>query len=162
MRIVCISDTHVPSGMGKLPPALYEALKGADLIIHAGDLTSPDIIEELGAYAPVEAVVGNMDGADLAETLPDGKVINAGGLTIAIAHGSGPPEGIEDRLLEKYRPGEIDILVYGHSHNPNIERRSGVLLVNPGSPTDKRWAPYTSYAVINILDEGVGAEIIKL
>jgi putative phosphoesterase len=161
MKIACISDTHVERGMGKLPTALYEGLKGVDLILHAGDIVSMDVIEELKLIAPVEAVAGNMDGWDVTRHLPAKKVIQAGRFKIGLMHGWSKLPGLEERLLESFKDDEIDCLVYGHSHTPKVERRGRILLVNPGSPTDKRWAPYNSFAIIHVNGE-LSAEIIRL
>jgi len=161
MKIACISDTHIPGGMGMLPMALYEGLKGADLILHAGDITSLDVIEELKLIAPVEAVAGNMDGWEVARTLPEKKIVQAGRFRIGLIHGGGRVPGMEDRILKIFEEDNIDCLVYGHSHKANVERRGNVLLVNPGSPTDRTWAQYNSYAVIHADDE-LSAEIIRL
>jgi putative phosphoesterase len=161
MKIGCVSDTHISRGMGKLPKALCDGLKGVDLILHAGDIVSLDVIEELKLIAPVEAVAGNMDGWDVASVLPDRKVIQAGRFKIGLTHGGGKVPGMEERLLKLFEDEGIDCLVYGHSHNPNVERRGRVLLVNPGSPTDRTWAPYNSYAMIHV-DDAIVAEIIRL
>jgi len=161
MKIACVSDTHVSRGMGKLPQGLYEALKGVDMVLHAGDIVSLDVIEELKAIAPTEAVAGNMDGWDVAKVLPEKKVIQAGRFRIGLTHGGGRLPGMEERILERFADDDVDVIVYGHSHKPNIERRGKVLMVNPGSPTDKTYAPYNSYAVLT-LDDEVAAEIIRL
>ena len=160
MKVICISDTHV-DGMGKLPAALYDALKTADLIIHAGDITSPSVIEELMSMAPVEAVAGNMDGWDISNYHPKKKVVEAGGFRIGITHGAGRVTNIEERVLAIFEGDNVDCIVFGHSHNPVVSRHGRVLLVNPGSPTDKRWAPYISYAVLELTDN-ITAEIVRL
>jgi uncharacterized protein len=161
MRIVVLSDTHVESGMGKLPPQIYKALNDADLIIHAGDIVSLDVVTELKGYAPVEAVSGNMDPWSVAGTLPNVKVIEVEGYRIGIAHGIGAPAGLAERVQAHFPPGTVDVIVFGHSHQPMVEQRGDVLFVNPGSPTDKRWAPYNSYAIIKI-DGDISAEIVRL
>src|SRR5512143_2874966 len=99
MRIGCVSDTHIPGGLGKLPKALYEGLKGVDLILHAGDIVSLDVIEDLGHIAPVEAVAGNMDPWGVADKLPVKKVISAGRFRIGLVHGGGKLPGMEERIL---------------------------------------------------------------
>jgi putative phosphoesterase len=161
MNIVCISDTHIEKGNKGLPAPLLEALSGADLILHAGDITSLDVIDELKAYAPVEAVAGNMDGWDVSKDLPEKRIIQAGKFKIGLIHGGGSVRDLEDRVIKKFRDDKVDCIVYGHSHRANIERRDGVLLVNPGSPTDRNHAPWNSYAVITADDE-LKAEIVKL
>ncbi len=161
MKIGVVSDTHVGSGMGMLPKALYEGLKGVDLILHAGDIISMDVVEELEQIAPVEAVAGNMDGWDVAARLPQKKIIPAGRFKIGLIHRAGDVRGMEERLIELFKDDGVDCIVYGHSHNPRVERRGKVLLVNPGSPTDRTWAPYNSYAIIRA-GESLEAEIIRL
>lgn len=162
MKIACISDTHISHGTGKLPKALYEGLKGSDLILHAGDITSMDVIEELSAIAPVEAVAGNMDGWDIAGKLPEDRVIEAAGLKIGLTHGGGSVSDIEDRVLARFEKDNVDCVVFGHSHRATVKWVGRVLLVNPGSPTDKRWAPFNSYAVIIADSDGISAEIVRL
>jgi putative phosphoesterase len=161
MKIGCVSDTHIAGGMGKLPKALYEGLKGVDLILHAGDIVSLDVIEDLGLIAPVEAVAGNMDPWGVADKLPEKKVITAGRFKIGLVHGGGKLPGMEERILARFTGDDIDCLVYGHSHNPKVEKRGKVLLVNPGSPTDKTWAPYNSFAIITV-DGEISAEIVRI
>ncbi len=161
MKIICISDTHIENGNKKLPAALTDALEGADLILHAGDITSMDVIGELKAYAPVEAVAGNMDGLEVAGKLPEKTIIQAGNFSIGLIHGGGSVRDLEERVVRKFRHDNVDCVVYGHSHRANIERREGVLLVNPGSPTDRVHATENSYAVITTNEE-LNAEIIKI
>jgi len=161
MTIVCISDTHIEKGNKVLPAPLLEALSGADLILHAGDITSLDVLDELKAYAPVEAVAGNMDGWDVSNNLPEKKIIQAGKFKIGLIHGGGSVRDLEDRVVKKFRDDKVDCIVYGHSHRANIERRDNILLVNPGSPADRTHAPWNSYAVITA-DEELKAEIVKL
>ena len=162
MKIFCISDTHISNGTGKLPKTLYNGLKGADLILHAGDITSMDVIEELSAIAPIEAVAGNMDGWDIAGKLPESRVIEAAGFKIGLAHGGGSVADIEDRVIRRFEQDGVDCIVFGHSHKALVKWVGRVLLVNPGSPTDKRCAPYNSYAVITADTDGISAEIIRL
>ncbi len=168
MKIICISDTHIENGNRKLPDVLTHALEGADLILHAGDITSLTVIDELKTYAPVEAVAGNMDGFDVAEKLPEKTIIQAGRFRIGLVHGGGSVRDLEERVVGMFRHDDVDCIVYGHSHRANIERRpveqlrrKSVLLVNPGSPTDRVHAKENSYAVITV-DEEFNAEIIKI
>ncbi|MGC2422824.1 MAG: metallophosphoesterase family protein [Nitrospirota bacterium] len=161
MNIVCISDTHIEKGNKGLPAALLEALSGADLILHAGDITSLDVIDELKTYAPVEAVAGNMDGWEVSNNLPEKRIIQAGKFKIGLIHGGGSVRDLEDRVIRKFRDDKVDCIVYGHSHRANIEKRDNILLVNPGSPTDRAHAPWNSYAVITV-DEELKAEIVRL
>jgi len=159
MRICVLSDTHIPVAAPALPPDLLRALEGADLILHAGDVLELSVLDELGAIAKVEAVRGNMDRPDVQQGLPVKKVVEAQGKRIGLVHGSGPPWGLCSRVLREFP--DVDIIVFGHSHHPLSEQRDKVLLFNPGSPTDGRFAPYKSYGVIEIT-ETVRAEIVRL
>jgi uncharacterized protein len=161
MKIICVSDTHIEKGNKGLPAPLLEALGGVDLILHAGDITSMDVIDELKAYAPVEAVAGNMDGWDVSKHLPEKRIIQAGKFKIGLIHGGGSVRDLEDRVVKKFRGDKVDCIVYGHSHRANIERRDNILLVNPGSPTDRTHALWNSYAVITVDDE-LDARIVML
>ncbi|MGA2192560.1 MAG: metallophosphoesterase family protein [Nitrospirota bacterium] len=160
MKIACISDTHIKSELENLPAALTEGLKDADLILHAGDITSLSVLDELRLIAPVEAVAGNMDGLEVAKVLPEKKIIETGRFRIGLVHGGGSVSDLDDRVLRTFSGDNIDCIVFGHSHTPKVERREDILLVNPGSPTDKRIA-YNSYALITV-NEKLNAEIIKI
>ena len=116
MKIICISDTHIGRGDKHLPRALLEALENADLILHAGDITSMEVIDELKAYGHVEAVAGNMDGWYVSRHLPEKKIIEAGKFRIGLTHGGGNKLNLEERVVQKFINDKVDCLVYGHSH----------------------------------------------
>ena len=94
------------------------------------------------------------------KTLPEQKILTLDGKRIAIIHGFGPPAGLPERLLKLFE--KIDCLVFGHSHQPMNEYRNGVLLFNPGSPTDKRYAPYKSYGILEVNENGIKGEIFSV
>jgi putative phosphoesterase len=143
MWIAVISDTHLPRGGRALPAACVERLRGADLIVHAGDLTSLAFLEELRAFgAPVVAVAGNVDEPALHSLLPARAEADLGGLRLGVVHDAGPRAGREARLVAAF-PG-CAAVVYGHSHLPQVERHAGVWILNPGSPTERRRAPTRS------------------
>ena len=160
MKICVLSDTHIPVAAPELPPELLRGMEGADLILHAGDIVELRVLDDLRAIAPVEAVRGNMDRADVQQALPAKKVIPAQGKRIGLVHGSGAPWGVANRVLREFE--DVDIIVFGHSHHPLNEERNKVRLFNPGSPTDRRFAPYKSYGIIEITDDTVKAEIVRL
>jgi putative phosphoesterase len=159
MKIYVISDTHVPVAARELPPEMLRALKEAQLIIHAGDLVELSVLDELRAIAPVEAVFGNMDGWETRQALPAKKVVEAQGKRIGLVHGAGAPWSLPERVLREFE--KVDIIIFGHSHQPLREQRGRVLLFNPGSPTDTRFAPYKSYGIIEI-GQSVKAEVVRL
>jgi hypothetical protein len=105
-------------------------------------------LEELAAFAPVEAVRGNMDDAALKAALPERRVVSVGTVRLGLVHIPGPSVGREGRLVSWF-PG-CDAVVYGHTHVPQLERHRGVWIVNPGSPTERRRAPQHSMAVLKV------------
>lgn len=159
-RIGVIADTHIPKVAPCLPVDLLRGLQGCDLILHAGDLVSMQVLEELRAIAPVEAVHGNMDPSEVTSALPGTRVVEVEGKRIGLVHGGGPPLGIERRVLSRFTG--VDAVVFGHTHRPVVGRRKGILLVNPGTPTDLRFSKRLSYAVITVDGDVLDAEIIDL
>ncbi len=159
-KVVAISDTHIPKVGSLLPPVLREAMREADLVLHAGDLVDLSVLEELRGLAPVEAVAGNMDYPAVKAVLPEQTVIEVEGKLIGLTHGWGPPLGIERRVLSRF--SGVDVVVFGHTHAALVEERKGTLLVNPGTPTDRRFSKRLSYAVITVDGGRVSARIVWL
>jgi uncharacterized protein len=163
MRIGVVSDTHIPARARALPPALFTLLEGVDLILHAGDLVEEQVLEELAAIAPVEAVAGNMDSFELQLKLGKKKILEADGFRIGLVHGdigrdrSRTPQ----RALDTFRGDRVHCVVFGHSHQPYRQSEGGVLLFNPGSPTDRRREPRHSCGILT-LGETIDAEHIYL
>ena len=160
MLIGLISDTHIPDRARILPQNVIDAFSDVDLIMHAGDLTSPKVIEELEDIAPVVAVQGNMDRAR-GINLPIAKVIEAEDLKIGLVHGEVYPRADTQQLLYLARELDVDILVSGHSHQPKIEQKEGKLLLNPGSPIVPRLADRT-VMLLEINNKEVDVEIVKI
>lgn len=160
MIIGLISDTHIPDRARILPQNVLDAFSDVDLIMHAGDLTSPKVIDELEELAPVMAVQGNMDRAN-GINLPKAKVIEVEGLKIGMIHGEVYPRADSDQLLYLAKELDVDILVSGHSHQPKIEQKEGILLLNPGSPIVPRLADRT-VMLLEINNKEVDVEIIKI
>ena len=159
MKIGVISDTHIPRAAPDLPQALCEALKEVDLIIHAGDLLELWVLEKLNRIAKTIAVYGNMDSHEVVNVLPEKKTIEVGNFKIGLIHGSGPPANLEKRACARFKG--VDVVVFGHSHTAYMEKRGETLLFNPGSPTDKVFAPYNSYGILEI-GEKIEGTIIRL
>jgi uncharacterized protein len=152
--IAVISDTHLPRGNLTLPAACVERLRSADLILHAGDLMTADVLADLRALgAPVEAVHGNVDDEQVRRLLPSARLVDAGGARIAITHDAGPAVGRLERL--RLRFADADAVVFGHSHVPLHERDdSGFQIFNPGSPTDRRRQPVHTMGLAHVGDDG--------
>jgi len=148
MRIAVLSDTHLRVGKS-LPRYVWEQLTQIDMIIHAGDLTYMGLFEELSCIAPVRAVRGNCDGKDV--SLPDRDVIECEGFRIGLIHGdSGKGKSTPERAYLAFEDASVDLIVFGHSHTPFMEWRNGILLFNPGSPTDKRRELQYSFGILDI------------
>jgi putative phosphoesterase len=159
MKVGVISDTHVPGAARSLPPAVFEIFKGVDLILHAGDIVESSVLDELDAVAQVEAVAGNMDDNELQLLLPAKKVLTLGRFTVGLTHGKYRIDLQKEMIRKDF--GNVDLIVYGHSHMPFWGKIDGVWFLNPGSPTDKRHAPYNSVALLTI-GESLTAEIVRL
>lgn len=123
------------------------------MILHAGDITTPIVLEELERYAPVVAVAGNNDDADLSNRLPPRAIVPVGGFRIGLVHGDGTRGTTFSRAAAAFASGEVDCVVFGHSHQPLVLREGGVLYFNPGSPTDRRRQPRFSYGWLMAGDE---------
>jgi putative phosphoesterase len=136
-EVVVLADTHIRRGSARrLPPAVYAALGGADLVLHAGDLVTGALLEELGGFAPTLAVLGNNDG-ELTGHLPEQRLVTIEGLHVAMVHDSGARKGREARVRRRFPTA--DLVVFGHSHIPvDAEGLDGQRLFNPGSPTETR------------------------
>lgn len=153
-----LADTHIPRRAKALPEGLVPHLKRANLILHAGDLLEPSLLEELSSYAPVRAVKGNVDlpEVDLQETLE----FDFSGVRVAMIHDSGRKEGRRRRLARRFPDARV--VIFGHSHVPFLEDEDRLLLLNPGSPTDKRRQPHHTFALLSTGEENVRAEILLL
>ncbi|KJR47866.1 putative phosphoesterase [Desulfosporosinus sp. I2] len=156
MEIAVLSDTHLRAGK-TLPRFVWEHLTDIDMIIHAGDLTNMGLIEELACIAPVRAVCGNCDDWDVA--LPDRDIVECESLRIGIIHGNvGRGKSTPERAFNAFEDSPVDLIVFGHSHVPFMEWRNGILLFNPGSPTDKRRERHYSLGLLNIQQGQVNAK----
>ncbi len=155
---VVLADTHIPRRARALPGSLLPYLQRAGLILHAGDSMDLRMLEQLAAYAPVRAVRGNLDPPDA--RLPETLEFELGGVRIAMIHDSGPKKGRRNRMRRRFP--EARIVVFGHSHIPWLEDEDGLLLLNPGSPTDRRRQPDHTCALLGVEDGDVWAEIVSL
>lgn len=160
MKILVISDTHIPRTAHDLPQAVYDEVKDADMIFHAGDLVEKELLDKLQALRKTVAVYGNMDSMKLRDLLKEKEIVDADGCKIGIIHGYGAPMNILDTVRKEFKG--VNAIVFGHSHKPVNEVRDGVLFFNPGSPTDTVFAPYRSYGILETKKGEVKGRIIKL
>ncbi|CAN5837094.1 metallophosphoesterase [soil metagenome] len=147
-RELVLADTHIgPRSSRRLPDVVSEELGRADVVLHAGDVLVPDLLDELGGFATVHAVLGNNDDGVLAGRLPETRVVDLGGVAVGLIHDSGPTKGREGRLRRRFP--DAAVVVFGHSHQPvDTLGNDGQRLFNPGSPTERRRAPSRTYGIL--------------
>ena len=151
----------MPRGKRRLPDACVDRLRRADLILHAGDLMTMAVLDELEAYGVVVAVYGNVDDAEVRAALPASASIEAGGAVIALTHDAGPAKGRLARLRRRFP--EAGAVVFGHSHIPLHERGpDGFQIFNPGSPTERRRSPAHTMGLATVRRGRVSFELIVL
>lgn len=151
MRVVVLSDTHAPRRWKACPPAVASVLRTADLILHAGDVCTASVLDELAAYAPVTAVTGNNDGPDVAAWgAAETAVLTIEGLRVAMIHDTGPAVGRLPRMRARFPAA--DLVVFGHSHIPLDAAADGFRIFNPGSPTDRRRQPHGTLGLLDVAD----------
>ncbi len=162
MRVVVLSDTHAPRRWKTCPPKVAERLRGAELILHAGDVCVAAVLDELAQYAPVRAVCGNNDGPDVvAWGAPETLEFEIAGLAVAMIHDSGQATGRTARLRRRFP--SAGLVVFGHSHIPLDQVGDGVRIFNPGSPTDRRRQPHGTIGLLDVADGRLlHAEIIPV
>jgi putative phosphoesterase len=154
-----VSDTHLPRFGTALPPALERGLRAANVerILHLGDLTDLLVVPLFEAIAPFDAVAGNNDGPAIRERFGRRKIVRVEDVRIGMIHGDGKNKTTLQRALDAFDPADVDVILYGHSHRPHVAREHGLLVANPGSPTDKRLNPRYSYAVLTV--DGARADL---
>ncbi|GAA3971464.1 YfcE family phosphodiesterase [Actinomadura viridis] len=162
MNVVVLSDTHAPRRWRSCPPAVAAHLRKADLILHAGDVCTAGVLDELAGYAPVHAVLGNNDGPDVAAWgAPERLELDLDGVTVAMVHDSGLAQGRIARM-RRWFPA-ADLVVFGHSHIPLDDSDGDLRIFNPGSPTDRRRQPRGTLGLLDIRDGRlIDAEIVPV
>jgi putative phosphoesterase len=151
MKIGVLSDTHIHLAE-EIPAEVIAAFSKMDLIVHAGDFVGSAVLDGLKQLGEVKAVYGNVDSMKLRSLLPEKDVFTVGSKRIGLTHGWGSPEGIENRVKELL--GEVDIIIYGHSHRAKIEQIGKVLFFNPGPG-------WQSFGILTI-NEDVKGEIVRI
>ena len=136
-------------------------MRASDLILHAGDFTYLEVLEELESLGPpVAGVHGNVDTPELYERLPEARIVKAGGAKIAMVHDAGPAHGRLERMRARFP--KADAVVFGHSHIPLHEERDGFQIFNPGSPTDRRRQPQHTMGIADIDDGTIRFRLVTL
>lgn len=150
--MLLIADTHVPKRARDLPAAVWDAVAAADVVVHAGDWVSPTLLDELEARSRrLVACWGNNDGDELRSRLPERADAVLGGVRFTVVHETGASGGRDARMAKLYP--DTDVLVFGHSHIPwDATASTGLRLLNPGSPTDRRRQPFCTYMTATVAD----------
>jgi putative phosphoesterase len=149
MRVAVLSDTHAPRFWKSCPPAVARRLRGVDLILHAGDVCTAAVLDELSGFAPVEVVQGNNDGLEVATWGARATLeLELEGVTVAMVHDSGSAKGRPARLRRLFP--DAGLVVFGHSHIPWDHVENGQRSFNPGSPTDRRRQPRGTMGLLEI------------
>ena len=150
LRLLLIADTHVPKRAKDLPAAVWDEVARADVVIHAGDWVEATLLDELEARsARLVACWGNNDGDELRARLPERADVTLAGVRFTVTHETGGSAG-RDARMAKLHP-DTDVLVFGHSHIPwDSTAESGLRLLNPGSPTDRRRQPFCTYMTATV------------
>lgn len=160
MRLVLISDTHIPKRARDLPAQVWDEVDAADVVIHAGDWVEESFLDELQSRArQLVACWGNNDGPALRTRLPQRADVALGGLRFTVVHETGAAAGRDERMAQCYP--DTDVLVFGHSHIPwDATAGTGLRLLNPGSPTDRRRQPHCTFMTARLDDSGLGAVVL--
>ena len=161
MRILVLSDTHIPRAAHALPDIVLDEIKGSDMVLHAGDFIEEEVYD-LIVRSKVEfhAVRGNMDSPELRRRLKDKEVIAAGRFRIGLVHGYGAPKDLIQTVRQEFKG--VDAIVFGHSHSAANIKKDGVLFFNPGSPTDTIFAKVNTYGILDVTDKGIEGTIVRL
>jgi uncharacterized protein len=159
VRLLLIADTHVPTRARELPARVWDEVAKADVVLHAGDWVTPDLLDELQSRAArLVACWGNNDGPELRERLTERADAMLAGMRFTVVHETGAATGREARMSRLYP--DRDVLVFGHSHIPwDTTTKTGLRLLNPGSPTDRRRQPFCSYMTASV-DGGALTEVV--
>jgi uncharacterized protein len=160
MRILVLSDTHIPRVANDLPEKIYKAIPSVDMIIHAGDFVEEELYNKLKTLKETRAVYGNMDSSAIQKALKTKEVMQVGKIRIGLIHGYGAPGDLVETVMSEFK--NVNAIVFGHSHKALNIVKGGVLLFNPGSPTDTIFASSNSYGILDIDGDNINGTIVKL
>ena len=164
MRILIVSDTHIPVNADGLPEIIKQEAKRCACCIHAGDFIDQAVLEELSSLTKVYAVRGNMDNEEIKNKLPDKQILNIEGIKIGLFHGRGSPSRILETIDREFadQKDNVDIFIFGHSHYAFDREINGKIYFNPGSVTDTTFAPFRSYGILEINGSKIKRQIVKI
>ena len=155
-RWIVVSDTHLPRKGRELPRELLEALECTDAIVHLGDFTAVEVAAQLEGFGPMHAVHGNNDAVEIFARFPAELRMTVHGHRVAMIHGH---RGGRTAEVAAASIRDADVVLFGHSHKPNIVMRDSTLFFNPGSPIDRRWYPHRAFGIIDFTDNVVARHV---
>jgi len=161
IKILVISDTHIPERAQKLPTQFTKQVSPDDIIVHAGDFTNLEVLQELQKLGKVYAVWGNMDEGRVKKVLPEIETFEVEGKKVGIYHGYGAPDNLEKKVYDKVNQN-LDVIVFGHSHTPYNQKLEGCLMFNPGSLSGNKNTGLPSYGTLNIDQGEIWGEIVEI
>jgi len=160
LLLTILSDTHISSvkrsRAADLPPVVWESIKESDAVIHAGDIVESSLLTAIAAVKPVYAVLGNND---IGMTLPESLELYFESIKVCVVHDAGPRKGRPERLKRRFP--HANVVIYGHSHIPDLQTHDGLLIINPGSCTDKRREPKFSFGRLAIEGSSTRPYIVR-
>lgn len=159
MKIGIISDTHIKKDFTKLKKLLETNFKKVDLIIHAGDYTTKNVIDILRKYNNFIGVWGNVDDLKVRKILKEREIIELCGYKVGIYHGHGERGKTLDRAYNEFNGDNVDIIIFGHSHQPIVATKNNVLMLNPGSITSKRREKRYSYIILELTEDEINVTL---
>lgn len=158
MKIGIISDTHIKRESSNFINLIDTYLRDVELIIHVGDYINKEVVEALRKHKNFVGVWGNVDDEEVKKLLKEKEILTLKGYRIGIFHGHGTSKTTLDRAYEKFKEDNVDIIIFGHSHQPLVKTRKGILMINPGSLTSKRQERWFSYIILELNSEGIGLQ----
>jgi len=159
LKIGIISDTHLDKHPEKILDYLEKCFKDVDLIIHAGDYTSSKVITLIKAHNKFVGVFGNVDKSSVRELVKEKEIIELCGRRIGIFHGHGVKKTTIERSYDMFLNDKVDIIIFGHSHQPSISTKNKILMLNPGSLTRRRKEPWFSSIILNLDKNNINAQL---
>ena len=160
MRILVISDTHIPRSAQDLPEAIYKEIENVDMIVHAGDFVEKELLDKFKSLRDTKAVCGNMDSNEIRHVLNQKEVFTVGKVRIGLIHGYGAPSNLLETVRGEFK--DVDAIIFGHSHAALNIVKDGILFFNPGSPTDKIFAQSNSYGILEVTGTKIEGKIVKI
>ena len=159
MKIAILSDTHVKKHSDKLFRLIDTLFKEVDMIIHAGDYISPIVVSKLREHKNFVGVWGNNDKGYIRDLLKEKVILSVEGYKIGLYHGHGNSKNTLQTAYDKFIDDKIDIIIFGHTHQPLVLTKNKILMINPGSPSYKRREPWYSYVILDLQDKKINVSL---